>query len=355
MDHAGREDARKPAVPGWQLELERAWWRSSPGLLPTLLRPLALLYRGLWRLREALFDLGLLRPQQMHVPVVVVGNVIVGGAGKTPTVIALVEALRREGWQPGVVSRGYGSTADAPVAADGSRGAAEVGDEPLLIHRRTGVPVWVGRDRVAVARALLDAEATVDLIVADDGLQHRRLHRDAQFIVFDERGIGNGLTLPAGPLREPWAASPPRRSVVLYNAPRASTPWPGFVLRRTLGRVVPLAAWRAGDTSAGDDITAWRNRRVHAAAGIAVPARFFDSLQAAGLRVVGHPLPDHAPIDRAPWPPDDGPVLVTEKDAVKLTDAVVGRAAVHVVTLDSTLPDAALAALRDCLPARPRP
>ena len=278
--------------------LQRLWWHPGGARWATWpLRPIAWLgqrWAGHERQRQTRLS------HRAAVPVLVVGNLIVGGAGKTPTTIALVQALRARGWHPGVVSRGHGRLSDELVVADASANAAQIGDEPLLIHRRTGVPLAVATDRGAAAQALLAAHPEVDLVIADDGLQHWRLQRDWQVIVFDSRGIGNGLTLPAGPLRQPFMAAPPARSSVLYNAPAASTPWPGHLAARRLGGALPLSAWWAGEPVQPGALpwlaSASQQRPVLAAAGLAEPERFFAMLEAAGVRLQRCPLPDHAPM-----------------------------------------------------------
>jgi tetraacyldisaccharide 4'-kinase len=335
--------------------IEKAWWSGRPRVWVLVCSPLAWLYRGLLGLRRAAYRLGLARTHDVGLPVVVVGNLVVGGAGKTPTVIALVQALRAAGWTPGVISRGHGGRGQAARAVAVHSAAADVGDEPLLIARRTGAAVWVGRDRVAAARALRAAHPEVNLIVADDGLQHLALQRRAQIIVFDDRGIGNGHLLPAGPLREPLRAAPPERSVVLYNAARPSTPWPGLQARRTLGAFLPLRAWWSGDGAAALPIDQLRGRRLLAAAGIGEPQRFFAMLEGLGLAFERLPLPDHADLQRRPWPEDDRTVIVTEKDAVKLLPDAADAARIVVATLDFALPDKTLAMLQRWLPAPPRP
>ena len=178
--------------------LQREWLAGGP--LVQLLQPLSALYGLLLRAR-----MRRVIPQTLPVPVIVVGNWIVGGAGKTPTTLALLSLLKAMGIQAGVISRGYGRSADAVALVSRTSSAAKVGDEPLLIHLRTGVPVAVGRDRVATARALLQAHPALQILVSDDGLQHLRLPRALAILVFDERGIGNGRLLPAGPLRQPPA------------------------------------------------------------------------------------------------------------------------------------------------------
>lgn len=329
--------------------LERAWWRPRPGGLAILLGPLARVYAALWALRRLGYQRGWLKRRRAPVPVVVVGNLIVGGAGKTPTVIALVRALRERGWTPGVISRGYGGGAAAPIAVTPATDAREVGDEPTLILRRTDAPVWVGRRRAAVARALCAAHPEVDLIVADDGLQHLALERDAQLVVFDERGLGNGRLLPAGPLREPFATVPAPRTAVLYNAATPTTPWPGALVERRLAGALPLRDWWAGQAANPAGLADLRGRTVLAAAGIASPERFFAMLEAEGLTIERRPLADHAPLDPRPWPADAPIVVVTEKDAVKLPPTAPDAAAIHVATLDFEIPAETVATLHGWL------
>jgi tetraacyldisaccharide 4'-kinase len=196
------------------------------------------------------------------------------------------------------------------------------------------LPVVVGRDRVAAARELLRRHPDVDLLLSDDGLQHHRLPRKAQVIVFDERGVGNGWLLPAGPLREPLPRAVPPSSVVLYNAPAPSTPWPGHLARRSLAGVVSLADWWAGRPASREMLQRLAGRSVVAAAGLAQPQRFFDMLAAAGLTVQRLPLPDHHDFAALPWPADTSDVIVTEKDAVKLQPQATGATQVWVAPLD---------------------
>jgi tetraacyldisaccharide 4'-kinase len=316
-----------PALERW---LQGVWWRLPEQRPPRVLRLLARLYRHLLTGRH---------PQRAPRPVLVVGNLIVGGAGKTPTVIALVQALQARGRRPGVISRGHGRRGDAVRLVDAHSRPVEVGDEPLLIARRTGVPLAVGRDRVAAARRLCEAHPELDLLIADDGLQHRALARQAQLIVFDERGIGNGHLLPAGPLREPMTATLPPRSVVLYNAAAPTTAWPGACVVRGLAGVRDWAGWQAGEPPSTAALQALRGRPLLAVAGIAAPERFFTMLEAAGLRIRRRPLPDHAPMQPLPWSDDEADVVITEKDAVKLQGHALGRTRVWVATLDFRLPD----------------
>lgn len=292
--------------------LRQAWRRRGP--LAMALWPLSLLYGALSALRRALYRARLLRSERLPVPVVVVGNVIAGGAGKTPATLAVVRHLRAAGWRPGVVSRGYGrATTDCrevlPTAS-----AAEAGDEPLLIARAAGVPVFVARRRADAGRALLAAHPATDIIVCDDGLQHLALARDVEVCVFNDEGLGNGWLLPAGPLREPW---PRAVDFVLHAGPAPGGPAPQFALTRTLadhavdaaGRQVPLAQLRG--------------EPLHALAAIARPQDFFALLHAEGLRPIAEEaLPDHYDFSSWQRPPDKRLRLIcTEKDAVKLWPA----------------------------------
>jgi len=299
--------------------LRQAWL--ARGLLARLLYPLNLLYRALFAARRLLYAWGWRNTTRLPVPVVVVGNVVVGGAGKTPTAIAVVRHLMAQGWRPGVVSRGHGRHDSTVVEVETQSNAADTGDEPLLIQRATGVPVFVARQRAVAGRALLRAHPAVDVIVCDDGLQHQALARDLEVVVFDDRGLGNGWMLPAGLLREPW----PRRSdvpaLVLHQQRQPAPPFcPGFVARRALadaavdarGRLTPLAVLAASEAP------------LMALAGIARPEVFFEMLAERGLPLAQRwPLPDHADL-AALWPmlraqcPPGATVLCTEKDAVKL-------------------------------------
>jgi tetraacyldisaccharide 4'-kinase len=329
--------------------LQRLWWTPHRGPGAALLAPLSLLYAAAAALHRLPWQLGWRRAETLPVPVWIVGNLVAGGGGKTPTVIALVQALQAAGRRPGVISRGHGrapvprSDRAMPLAVGAGSTAATVGDEPLLIHRRTGVPVWVGARRAAVARALCSAHPEVDLLISDDGLQHPALPRSIELLVFDRRGTGNGRLLPAGPLREPLPsstalqkASVPRH--VLYTDGAASTPLPGVVATRTLREAVPLAAWWAGQRAGAQPLAALRGRPLLALAGIAAPPRFFAMLEAAGLKITPCPQPDHAAYDHLPWPADTAEVVTTEKDAVKLRPEAVGAVRVWVLPLDLTLP-----------------
>ena len=314
-----------------------SWFQPGPSWPSTLLAPLSWLYAALQHRSRQSQERQSLDIQQPGCPVVVVGNLIVGGAGKTPTTLAVIDALRRAGRVPGVVSRGHGRRDDAVLDVAPDADPLSVGDEPLLIRRRSGAPVVVGRDRAAAAIRLRQWHPTVDVIVSDDGLQHRRLRRDVEVVVFDERGLGNGRLLPAGPLREPFSSTPPAQALVLYNHRQPSTPWPGAVAVRTLSGAWPLAQWQQGSHEP-TPLSALQRRPLLAMAGIAVPERFFAALEAAGLSIHRLPMPDHHDYATLPWPAGTREVVTTEKDAVKLARLPVGDVRVWVVGLDLQLP-----------------
>jgi tetraacyldisaccharide 4'-kinase len=329
--------------------LERQWWRTPPTLTAHALRPLSALYAAL-----AALDRAAARPRMLPVPVVVVGNLVAGGAGKTPTTISLVLALRERGWTPGVVSRGYGRTLGGIAEVGPASRATEVGDEPLLIARRAACPVFVASCRVDAGQALLSRHPQVDIVVADDGLQHHALARDAQLIVIDERGFGNGLLLPAGPLRERPARQVPARSVVLYNADAATSVWPGWTAQRRLRGAVLLSNWTQGQGPEPHGLNALRKHRIVAAAGIASPQRFFAMLRDLGLEFEARPLPDHHDWRDPPALRDDEQLLVTEKDAVKIDPAAPIAQRTWVAPLDFTLPSSLTDALAALLPPPPQ-
>ena len=321
----------------WQDRLQRAW--ASNGALAQALRPLGALHAALLRLRVWAYRTGLKKSEPLPRPVIVVGNWIVGGAGKTPATLALLEVLDRQGWRAGVISRGYGRRDDSrTLLVQAGSAASEVGDEPLLIHLRSRCPVAVGRDRIEAAHALLTAHPELDLIVADDGLQHWRLPRQLSIVVIDDRGLGNGRLLPAGPLRQagPLPAPPGSRSdtLVLYSGGKPSTPRPGYVGIRRLAGAVPLADWWQGRPAQPEAFLALKGRPVLAVAGLARPQAFFDMLVAQGLEIRPLPLPDHHDFATLPWPADCPELLLTEKDAVKLPPSRAGQTQVWVVALD---------------------
>ncbi len=300
------------------MSLAERWFEPRFNLRLAPLVPLAALFSVLAGLRRAAYRVGLLRRVRLPVPVVVVGNLTVGGAGKTPLTLWLVAELRRRGWRPGVISRGYGGEARAPLPVLPESDAGRVGDEPLLIARRGDCPLWVGGDRAAAGAALLAAHPEVDVLVCDDGLQHYRLARDVELAVFDARGAGNGWRIPAGPLREPLARLAEVDAVVFNGDPPADVVAAaklvaGFAMSLRADRFRRLG--QAGVSCAAADL---RGRRLHAVAGIGNPGRFFATLAALGLEFRPRPFADHhrfTPGDLAV--PAGEVLLLTEKDAVK--------------------------------------
>ncbi len=287
--------------------LQEQWQGRSSLIL--LLMPLGWIYRLISGARNRLYDLHLLASQRLPVPVIVVGNITVGGTGKTPLVIWLSLFLQRAGFRPGIISRGYGGRARVwPRVLALDSDPDEVGDEPVVLARRAGCPVVVGPDRVAAAQALLAAHRC-DVVISDDGLQHRRLARDVEIVVIDgQRRFGNGLLLPAGPLREP--VSRLQRADVRITQGTACEGEHSMELCGT-----GLRNLASGETRAIRDFT---GMAVHAVAGIGNPDRFFAKLRGLGLEVQEHPFPDHNRFH-----PEDlrfgdaAPVIMTEKDAVK--------------------------------------
>jgi len=286
----------------------RHWARR--GAVARLLWPAAAAFGAAAALRRAAYRLRLLPSAHPGIRVIVVGNLSAGGTGKTPLVLWIAEFLRSQGWTPAIVSRGYGAALEAPRAATVASDPAEVGDEPVVLARRAGCPVWVGRDRVRVIAALRAQHAEVDVVVLDDGLQHYRLRRDLEIAVVDARGFGNGWLLPAGPLREPPRRLAAVHAVVAHQNPRVA----GFAMTLE-GETVHCLA----DARERRSLADFRGQAVHAVAGIGDPNRFFLHLARYGLRVRPHPFPDHHRFVPAELEfGDEAPVLMTEKDAVKL-------------------------------------
>ncbi len=310
--------------------LEGEWQRKGGGAL--VLLPLALVFAAIVAARRALYRARMLPAWRAPVPVLVVGNVTVGGTGKTPLVIAILELLQRHGWTPGVVARGYGRV---PPREQDPLGVVRVypdvatpehfGDEPVLIARRSRVPVFISPDRAAAARALLATHREVDVVVADDGLQHYPLARDLEIAVVDgERGFGNGLPLPAGPLREPVSRLRTVDAAVVHGGPdpvailRPAPQGPRRQFAMRLGRE-RFVALTTGDERAPEEFAlAVQGRAVAAIAGIGNPPRFFDHLAALGIRARTQAFPDHHMYQpRELKLPGAEVVLMTEKDAVK--------------------------------------
>ncbi len=313
--------------------LRRAW--TQRGALAKSLLIVSWVYVLLVRWRRSRYASGAREITRLPVTVIVVGNVVVGGAGKTPTVIAIVEHLLHLGYRVGVISRGYGRQAVTTLAVETQTNAACAGDEPLLVRRRTGVPVWVGPSRARAAESLLARHPETQILVCDDGLQHYGIARDLEICVFDDSGVGNGWLLPAGPLREPWprhlvarSGQQEDRMLVLHTG--ANPVMAGFIAHRSLAPFAinatgvrrPLASFAKPDC---DDVIAL--------AAIAVPDAFFDMLERAGLRLARRwALPDHDDLSGIkPGELAGMTVLCTEKDAVKLWRTVPQAWAVPLV------------------------
>lgn len=297
--------------------LERHWYARTP--LGALLYPFSLLFRAGVALRRGLYRAGILRATRLPVPVIIAGNITVGGTGKTPLVLWLAYLLHERGLHPGIISRGYGGRAATPRPVTATSDPALCGDEPVLLAQRSPAPVWVGADRVAAAQALLGAHPECDVVISDDGLQHYGLARDLEIAVVDGlRGLGNGLLLPAGPLREPSARLATVDAIIVnisqsIGVGRAAEAPPTYAMTFTGSEFHNLLnpQHRAGPEH-------FHNRRVHAVAGIGNPQSFFRSLQRLGLTFTAHPFPDHHVFSAPDLAFSDADfVVMTEKDAVK--------------------------------------
>jgi len=329
----------QPSKTSSKASLADRWLTRSPRLWGLLVP--ALLFVCLAALRRGLYRLGLLRSTRLPVPVVVVGNITAGGAGKTPVVLFLAQQLAALGRRPGIVSRGYGGAGVvAEVRADSD--PRQVGDEPLLLKRRSACPVFIGRHRADAAQALLAAHPDCDLILCDDGLQHLALARDVEIAVLDRRGLMNGWPLPAGPLREPANRLRTVDAVVLNGLDQSpATTSPTFRMALEGSRFYRLdrpeescdAATLVAQIAAG--------ARFHALAGIGEPRRFFDHLSGLGLRVEAHAFPDHHAYRAEDLALTGDALLTTEKDAVKFA-ALAPRLPVWVLPVEARIaPDLA--------------
>lgn len=287
--------------------LTARWYGATPVAL--WLRGVSYVYAGLICLRRFLYQRGLFRSHRLSVPVVVIGNRVVGGTGKTPLTIALAIHLASQGWRPGLVSRGYGRTSKNLVSVQPGMSAELCGDEPLLMAQGTGLPVIVASDRIAAAQRLIDQGC--NLILSDDGLQHWRLGRDLEIEVIDgERRYGNGLLLPAGPLRES-ITRPIALAVINGGAERVCASNNEHSMQLRISRAVSLNKER-------EILLGEFTSPVHAVAGIGNPARFFSALREQGLHVIEHAFPDHHAFVAEDFIFGDNlPIVMTEKDAVK--------------------------------------
>ena len=310
------------------------WQRRGP--VACALWPVSQLFAMLRWLRCQLYRCGLLKQTRLAVPVIVVGNVFVGGTGKTPLTLWLVRQLQLAGYRPGVISRGYGSSHDAARIVGPDALASEVGDEPLLLAR--GCPVVVHRRRVQAGLALLAAFPEVDIVLADDGLQHLALARDLEIMLFDGRGNGNGWLLPAGPLREPVSR---RRDLTVVNLNQhepmpVGMPVEAFRMQLQGSEAQQLMQPRQRQLLAALD----PSLKIVAAAGIGHPARFFSMLRAQGVQCTTLPLPDHFDYLSNPFETLSADmILITEKDAVKCrqSSAIAADLRIWVVAVDAEL------------------
>lgn len=295
------------------LWLQRQWFRLT--LWHVVLIPLSILFGLAVALRRSLYRAGLLRAVRLAVPVIVVGNISVGGTGKTPLVLWLAGFLRQQGFHPGIISRGYGGGAAGTLAVDAGSDPASVGDEPLLLAKKSGCPVWVGRDRVDAGMSLLRAQPECDVLLSDDGLQHYRLGRDVEIMVVDgERKFGNALLLPAGPLREGISRLKSVDAVVVNGGTHLGMPLRNEFAMRLEGREFYNLLNPRLRAAPSD----FRGKKLHAVAGIGNPQRFFEHLRGLGLRFEAHAFADHCayrPQDLSYA--DADALLMTEKDAVK--------------------------------------
>ena len=315
-------------------------WR-TPTAVSLALTPLSLVYGLVTKLRKAAYISGLLKTYRFDIPVVVVGNLTVGGTGKTPFVMTLAEQLKTRGWHPGIVSRGYrGTVREAElVPADGDAG--HFGDEPVLVARKTGVPVAVARRRAHAVEALL--KESVDIVISDDGLQHYAMARSAEIVMVDEiEGLGNGFLLPAGPLREPAT----RLESVDIRVRRGGEANPGeYSVRTALGLARNLVT---GEEAPLDE---FRNQSLAALAGIHRPERFFRLLKKHGLTVREYPFPDHHQFCADDVPAETA-VLMTEKDAVKCGRFATDRC--WSVAQVTEIPEALIDELENVIRQRPQ-
>ena len=327
----------------------RAWYQGAAWLW--LLRPLEVLYRAVVAIRRWSYENGVISRYHAPVPVVVIGNVTVGGTGKTPVVIAIAQALRQTGRSVGVVSRGYGGRSKRyPLVVEAATPAIECGDEPLLIRQAVGCPVVVDPDRPAAVRRLL-SEFSVDVVISDDGLQHYALARDFELVLVDgQRGLGNGWCLPAGPLREPSGRLESADAVIYRDGVEAASAFyytHKGLLRLSDGAHTPLSPEILGAS-------------VYAIAGIGQPEQFFSTLEHAGFSLQRKVFPDHHQYTATDFSGmTDRPIIMTAKDAVKC--ATFAGADAWQLPINAVLPTAVIDAIVGRLPdvnsgtARPEP
>jgi len=290
----------------WLHQLPRYWQTTS--IITYVLWPIEVLYKLAWSVRRTLFAWGFIQTHKLHATVIVVGNVVAGGGGKTPLTMAIVQRLTQQGHQVGVVSRGYGRSQDQVQMVSAQSTADQVGDEPLLIFQKCQVPVAVGANRVNAAQQLMRQHSNIRFIVCDDGLQHAALQRDIEICVMDSMGVGNGHLLPAGPLRESWP-----RAVDLLLHTQHRTLAEGFESTRQ------LSAHAINGLGQSIELTALQNQFVEVVCGIAKPQAFAQMLTERGIQIAQlHALPDHANFSNWQASQPQLTLLCTEKDAIKL-------------------------------------
>jgi tetraacyldisaccharide 4'-kinase len=324
---------------GFSERLQKSWYSPKKDWLSLALLDVSWVYGGLVKLRRKLYASGVMNSTRIPVPVIIVGNVIAGGAGKTPIVMALAKLLQEQGWKPGIVSRGYGRKGSGVLEVLANTPVSESGDEPAHIKSSLSAPVFVADERAEAALALLAAHPQTNVILCDDGLQHLALQRDIEICVFDERGIGNGRLLPAGPLREAW----PRDVDFVLHRGGFDT---GFEIERCLADHALLAD---GSRIPLNDLA---QHDITALAGIAHPASFFSMLRKRGLSIKETiPLPDHYDFHSIPrmFHPSQW-LICTEKDAVKLWKIPLAKqCTIAAVPLQVNLPEAFTTALLEKL------
>ncbi len=293
------------------LWLQHHWYRFTP--LHLILFPISLVFRALVAIRRAMYQNGILTSERLLLPVIVVGNINVGGTGKTPLTLALAQQFIERGWQPIIVSRGFGRTIPEPQQVTLLSTPIQVGDEPLMMAQRNLCPVWVGANRVATVRAALHIYPECDVVLCDDGLQHYRLQRDVEIAVIDDAlGYGNGLMLPAGPLREPVSRLQTVDAVVVNGDKIAEGQYAMHLSGDMFNNLIDPHKTVSADY--------FLTQNIHAVAGIGNPQRYFQHLGALGIPFTPHAFPDHHPYSATDLVfADCDAILLTEKDAVKCT------------------------------------
>ena len=345
------DSAYKACKQGIAKAIERQWYRQGPGWLWPLL-PLELFFRRVVSFRRKKLNDNAYLP---NIPIIIIGNLTVGGTGKTPLLIALVKHLHSRGYRPGLVSRGHGRKSEQLFVVDVNSTAADVGDEPLLLFRQTGCPVVVHEDRTKAAKVLIE-HAPVDLILADDGLQHYRLGRHVEIGVVDTaRLFGNKHCLPLGPLREPLSRLAELNCIVLTSlAPVNKSIFSNFPVMSTpiFNAVTQPVVWRSLDGHSTRPLHAFKHNDVVAVAGIGNPNKFYDTLKQLGMNFTTRSFPDHHPYCAEDFSFQQenavfNPCVMTSKDAVKCREFDLKNC--WYLEIDVILPDEFLSYFIQCL------